>query len=440
MSVLRYAGITLPYPLSTSFSQEAVGDPQGDTDWHLVTYDIQVLTIINFDYAALLAPDLAPAATNNAADLMKVVYTRLMQRRQELSYTFNGVELIPQPQEGNDGIADAANGPKPVRCTYSRLNNVTFLVNYQIRASYWVNPNVTVAAPAGGNPGSVTLVNKPGNLVLSNRWSEEVELDQCDFSRRTREGTLVIRSDNVNGAIADQVRSTMAVVSVPRGFLRESSRYRVSPDGLSLQYRTVDVEKHKQPPTPAFKADGEYTETTTKMGALRFHECWIRLEGSKNTPQDQLVLAAVSTVNKKLRSRGAPIVAPIPPGTTLAVVDYSNLTVGMFDNWVRYHVRAMNMADANRLFGMASLGTGAGMGALLAPARMGDTGVALTQLVTTPNSNPEYTPAYQDRGTARLVLQAAAYYDPSLTGTTLQRNFGQLSTGFEPGQAGKDLE
>src|SRR5690606_15107838 len=115
---------------------------------------------------------------------------------------------------------------------------------------------------------------------------EIIEIDDRNYSRRTREGKYRIRSDNFQGQIADQFRRDLAVVSIPNGFLRKSAKYTQTPDGLGLEYHIVDEEVYKPPPAPAFKAQGSYTEEVTRGGVNRYCEVNVRLEGDKITDQE----------------------------------------------------------------------------------------------------------------------------------------------------------
>ncbi len=138
MSLLSYNGVFLPYSTATQFDQRALRD-ESDTDWYLTEFNIKAQCVVNKNYLGLLAPDLAPGGvpvTDNAAAIMAAIRTRLMQHRRRLSFTFNGVELIPQPQQGVPGTVDAQNGPKPQSCQIVQLTNVTFLIVYHIIARY----------------------------------------------------------------------------------------------------------------------------------------------------------------------------------------------------------------------------------------------------------------------------------------------------------------
>ncbi len=397
MSVVTYNGVTLPYSLTTQFRQEALYDDQGGTDWYLTKYDIMVQSIINVNYLQLIAPDLVQVGapvTSNAAEIMSIIWTRLMRPRRAFTFTFNGRDIIPEAQNDQAGTVDAKNGPIPQSCSFHNLTNDTFLITYHIVANYWQK----TAVVAGASP---MVQNRRGNSVLYNRWSESIELDGNNYTRRTREGKYVIRSDNNEGFMADQIRSNLAVLSVPAGFLRESSTYTISPDGLGIQYRIIDREIFKMPPSPAFKASGKYSESCGKAGAQRFAEVNVHLEGSKTTPQHELVYRALGIGIIKLGAVGsAPGARPTAANNyNGGIVLGAKLDVDMYENIVDFHIKCMFGQPKQRVTGIMGFTRQEIM--VITPYSQNDQGT------------PIAPPVYRDRGTAGLVLLAAAYWDPN---------------------------
>ncbi|MDO8671338.1 MAG: hypothetical protein Q7O66_07890 [Dehalococcoidia bacterium] len=415
MSAISYNGIFLPYAYTTQFRQESKYD-ESDTDWFCTKFDIQVEAIVNADYLPLLLPSLV-GKTDNAAVIMRAVYQSLMQPRRTLSVQMNGVELIPQATAagGNKGTVDAQNGPRPQFCSITQLNTTNFLILWHVIAHYWENNLVTPAANQ-----DLIVTNRVGNNTLYNRWSESIEIDNCNYSTRIREGKFVIRSDNNEGKIADQVRTQMAAVGLPPGFLRKSSKYTVDPSGLSLMYRVEDQEVFKLPPFPAYEAIGEYIESSTMCDAMRYGEVHVKLKGSKTVDQAQLVDTAVSVCSTKLKLAGGPLVGP---ADKRGIIQFTTLSVGMYENWVDCRIKVLFPASKIQFRGLE--------------------GIRET-ITTTPYSDPGAggpapQPLYPIGGTASFLLQAAAYYDPSLVATRVADG-AQLSAGIEVGRAGVDQE
>lgn len=381
------------------------------TDFYLSRFIIECQCVINSNYLPLLAPSLVNAAgvaiTTNPADIQNIIYQKLMTPRSTLSLTMNGVNLIPTSLGG--GTPDAKSGPQPQRCVFTALTNTSFILTWSCIAHYWVN-NTQAAAT------SATVTNTPGNKVLYNRWSEVQEIDNCNRSTYTRSGKFVIRSDNPEGKIVDEMRNQMAVVGVRPSFLRKSSRYAVDKSGLALEYIVVDHEVFKKPPSPAFEANGEYTESVGRMAPYRLCTATVRLKGSNQTDQMSLVETAVKVVAAKLRLRGGQFVA-LAGGDEkagIATLESARLMIKMYDNEVEFTAQAMIGAGATETI-------------------LGTFNAFSTANTVTPYHEENYQPDYKSRGSANILLHAAAYYDPSLAGTGVNDD-GFLTTGKEPGE------
>lgn len=410
MSLVAYNGITLPFPFTTSFAQEAVYE-SSSTDWYLNRFIIQVQCVLNSNFVAELLPALmvnnAPISSN-PADIKNAIYTKLMTPRQSLSFKVNGVEMIPGAIVSGKTV-DAQNGPQPQRCILNQLTNKSFILTWSCIANYWINNS------AGLNAASPVVTNAVGGTILYNRWEEIQDIDNRQFTTLTRTGRAVIRSDNADGVTVDQVRSAMIPTQPPAGFLRRSSRYVVDKSGLGIDYAVVDVEVFKKPPAPAYEATGAYHEKAAGvMGAMRHGQVNIRLRGAKDTPQHILIERAVTLASAKLHVRGHAL-----GKKGFDIITDAQLNVNLFDNEIEFFMTAM-MGSTQELIG------GNAIAAFKNP-------VALTY---TPLSDefPDYVPDYgNSHGTANVFLQAAAYYDPNLTNTIVRDTTRQLNVGKQPG-------
>lgn len=359
-------------------------------------FDITVGCVINTAYASVILPT---GTFTDAADIMRQIRYTLMQPRKTLSVKFNGTELIPA-KAGVPGTVDAANGPQPKSCTCTMLTNTTFLMTYRIMASYW-------------QAGTDSANNPAGSPVLYNRWTESVSINDCNYTTRSRRGKYIIRSDNSTGSTADELRTQFAVVGVPPGFLRTKSEYTVDPSGLGLEYSIEDKEQFKMPPSPAFKASGYYMENTTKFNARRYGTVQVTLEGSKTTSQTTLVNAAVLIATRKLSTRIAGLAAGL--GAVTNFIESASVNMDLYENKVTCNIKCYLSPTNKRIANAVS-----------AFYDMDD---------TTPGSDPAYTPPYLDRGSAGILLEAAAYYDPNLAANGLNPA-GQMNAGKVPGEAG----
>lgn len=436
MSAVSYNGVYLPYCFISKVGQNAAYD-DSDTDRIGTDFDVQVQATLNWNYLSILSPTLwngGTPLTTNPANAMNAIRNMLLVPRKQLSVKFAGVELIPQIT-GNTGTVDAANGPKPRSCDIIQMTDTTFLLSYHIQARYVENPTVN------GQTGKTT--HAQGGDVLSNRWSESVDIDECGYSTRTRTGKFIIRSDNQSRFIADQCRAQMAVLSIPSGFTRQSSRYTVDPSGLAIEYSITDREEFKMPPEPAFKASGTYTETIGRGAAIKTVECKVSLKGSRDTSQKKLVETAIGICASKVdlntpmppKRKGVTIFGGLPPKSDkqqkfTRILEEARCEIGLYENTVDCYLRIMAPISNNRIQALS---------------------FANMDTVTPGSDGKVYTPNYKLRGSASILLQAAAYYDPTLdvaigAGTTTSsinplREIGPGKTqlpGTEPGQGGAE--
>lgn len=399
MSAFSYNGISVPFAAHVDFSQEAAYD-QSNTDRTCVKFDITVQGILTPSLATVAGMN--PALAGNAPQMMEYIRARLLEPRQTLRVTFDGQNLLPQEITGTD----AANGPHPQACKILRLTTTTFLISFRI---------VTHLVEYGDG-------DTQGGPVVSNRWEETQSIDGCNYISRTRRGSYTIRSDNLSKAQADELRSAMCILAIPVNFEREHAEYSISRDGLTLSFAITDKQIYLQPPYPAFKADGDYDETSTKLGTARAAQCWVRLEGDPFTDKALLMRTAVEVCGNQL------LVASNKGGAVnnIARIDSCEVKHALYRNVVECRMRAIvnpwwrtNQPQA-RLGGVAGIDFN-----MLTKAPLG----------SEPGSRP---PLYRDRGSMGgnitpvanfnpLVL-AAQYYDAQV-GAKLNKQTGQLTAG-----------
>lgn len=396
MSVFIYNDITIPYALISNFSQEAVYD-ESDTNKLYTKFDITVQGVLNADYASTIGGGAAAAMTG--AQLMNQIRARLLTPRKTLQITFGGTNIIPTAQANT--TVDSKNGPHPQAVSITQLQTNTFLVQFRI-VTHWTE---TASGPDGAGATG-------GGTVISNRWTETQSIDFANFSTRTRTGKIIIRSDNPNGSVPDNVRESMAVVGVPIGFLRESSSYTVSTDGLQLDYSVTDKEVFYMPPAPAFRARGKYIETTARNGAMRYGTVSLTLWGDKATKQSALLQTAIQVAASHILQRG-------PEGggqNKITKIESSCLEVDMYENVVRVEMRVLMAANGKQQFNK-------------------NAGFIANRATQAPRGSTNSTPVpnYQARGTTNMLIQAAAYYDPAV-GAKFNQVKGQLVPGNQPGE------
>lgn len=444
---MSYNGLTFPCNQTTKFDCQSEYDPAGKTDWMLTTYSISALCLINVNHIAVIVANMSAGAEKtfllsctSAPAILRAMKNIFMQPRKQLNFIVNGVDQIPARLQGNSGTVDARNGPIPKSFNYTFVTADTILLNISIEANYWENQ-----AFVGSN-----VVNIPSSPVLYNRWEEVIRIDDLDLSTRTRAGSYAIRSDNSDGKIADQFRNDFAILAIPPGFLRTKREYKVSPDGLTLNYIIEDTEQQKMPPIllepptlgffggiipsyktgAAFRANVTYRETAGKGTPVRFGQCSVSLSGGKTTSPTSLAYTAVGiAVNRVILATNFK-----PGGPNVYIVLGTDFSHDLYNNTIRFSISVQYRQGRERTGGIAGFNSKL----VIDPIPTTDTG----------------TPPYADRGSAGLILQAAAYFDPDILGNTVSKpvanttpilisniNPGtQMSRGKVPGQAGKDGE
>lgn len=472
MSVFSYNGVIFPYAFTTKFDQEAVYDDVGKTDWCYMKVDMIVRTVVDVAYLPIIAPDLLNTTTSPAT-IMTLIRQRLLRPRRHISLTMDGIELLPKHRLAPDGLpvilgtVDAKNGPQPQSCSITQLTDRSFLLDYHVIAHYFERDN-----PDSSGSGGLNTNRQTGNAVLYNRWTDSIDIDSLNFSSRTREGKFVIRSDAEAAITVDQLRRQMAHLAIPRGFVRDSSHYSVSPDGLGLSYRITDREVYRVPPSSAatsdasnsgvpgqsfalgsFKADGDYAETVPMGGCYKIHEVRVSLMGTNVSPvskdiyQGYLFTKAHSICLMKLNANGVPL------NSRRGVILNAYARFKMYDCAVECFYRVQSMGDPKtgninlkfRRNKLLDFSTSAQKSHVPYPVDTGSPSVLIDgtgidgQNMGTIKSSPTTDPpkAYLYGSTvANMLLQAAAYYDPALRNTLLDSRRMQLSTGLMPGQAG----
>lgn len=442
MSIVTYHGITLPYPLHSSFEMETVYDESG-TDRVYTKIACTVQCIINKAYFSQISSAIDPAFGADIAQAMRWIRYQLLQPRKDFSVKVGNEELLPSKQSKNAGAnrtVDAKNGPLPQSCIINKLSDNTFLMTYSIIAHY---------GEAYSNvEGAINGTGKDGNPIINCRWSETQEIDQEGYSRRIREGTMVLRSDNVEGQTIDIFRESFAVVGIPFGFVRKSSKYTVDRSGLGLSFYLEDQEVYVMPPFPAYTASGWYTESTTRMNANRFGECQVELRGSKTSDKTLLLYVAFLVVLRKLQGviegrvpqiiettatfptafrrglnqlTGKPNIGRITQRAVPKPVIMESMTVrsALYENSVSVNARF-------------SLGPGQSVGTI----ELGDPiPICSVPAGSEADASPPVMSTYGNPD-VDLVLKAAAYFDLALQ-QKLNQELGQLLPGSIPGQPGE---
>lgn len=312
-TVLRYGDIYITNCLTKEFDQEPVYDDSGtDLLYHKFTISVVgyvhgssvVIGNTNEDGSeknvgpAILNAGSIPVPRSGAAINETAVRAALNHPRQafrlatgvESDSLLGGETLLEcypasnnDPADANDAnLIDVNNGPQPrgLRITNISNNNV-FRVEYRIEIC-------KLECATNGSNGN-------GTGVLSNRWSLVEDVDDNFYTTRTIQGRLRIATSRVN---ALDFRAYV-VPKLHRGFRRQSMRFEVSANGLTLDYTIIDRETAFTPPYPATSWAMRHTETTGN-GMVSTGEVHVRLGGARDTEKQALISVAAAIIDSKL--------------------------------------------------------------------------------------------------------------------------------------------
>lgn len=401
MSVLKYNGITVPLILSHDWSMSAVWD-DSDTDILYHKYRLKCQGVLS----APLATTYGRPGNEVPQTSMVNIRAALLHPRHTLSFKVNNIELIPALPTALPGT-DSRGGPHPRSCVIKQLNEGAFLIDYEIEGDY-IEPVFVQGGAAPSGPTDFTTYTG----ILSHRWRETSTIDELFYTHKTRQGKIVIAgNDNVN---LDALRESLVTTSIDPGFRRINSRYTVADDGLSMAYEIEDVETFREPPAPSVKAEGEYIETSPSLGRpFKTIDLRIKLSGCKTSDQGDMIRVAFLIARQRLFN--AAKVATLPA--------QSVLRASIYENEIELRISAKAQPEKAR-FGLAEAA------AIIAVANGRKPGVMagdLGRFADPPNGSGPGTlpPDPGTRGTANVLLHAAAYSDPFLQ-TTLDRNTNQL--------------
>jgi hypothetical protein len=404
MSILQYNGIQL-----------------GPDGWHTIAFD-QVAEYDEWDSGIECVKYTISgrcAMEANAPNTLTQIRRALLTERMKLSFTVGGQQLIPQStfnaidainQDDEVAVArlanrpkqqyliDARGGPKPRYCKIVDVSGSTFLIDYCIDSWWCEDPALTESGD-----------------VLSHRWRESVDIDVDFFTTKTRVGKLVVSPHIYTkpiGPSLDGLREDLVACAITPGFARTKSHYDIDETGTVLRYSFEEVEQYRMPPVPATRAEGFYDITTQKLnGPGRFVTCSVKLYGpkKKEATQNKLVAVAMGIISKKSKQAGAffPIKCQVRENlyqNNVEVVMYGRLNPPQ---------NAPNVLDLETsLVGIGVPPLGSEFG--------------------TPPPDPG------SRGTANLLLHAAAWHDNTLfqklnNDNALQIPGGLPPVGFVPG-------
>lgn len=313
MSILRYGDIDLGLVRSVELDQKPVYEDSGtDVRYFLTTLSAEtIFTVLDkgLGLPNILAGERSPAA------IMARMGHMLMIPRQPLFYAPAGGVLIDLP----DGL-DSDNGPKP-----QGLPIITPITDRTFRVRW----KVAVALPC-------PEVTQP---YATNRWESNHTVDKKGYSTFTTTGSITVRSDMRTNP--DQLRG-LAVPPLPNDFHREYD-FRLSKDGLELNYQIRDEQEYLLPPDGCVDADEESAVVNSNGGAWEA-DVRVTLEGRKTMPRKALCEMATLMAMQRIRAFG-----PIRDRFGHPIMTGAEFRQKGFENRVSVHLRA-RLTQNHRVF------------------------------------------------------------------------------------------
>lgn len=356
---LYYGPITLTNCLTREFSQEAVYDDSG-TDIVCHKFTISVVgfvhglttvatgTLVKPSGPSALRSYAIPDTSHGAAINHKNIRAALMHPRQYFKlevgasrdHTGDGEVLLDCFPSSNNADEsknsashiDVRNGPHPLDCKITHVaDNNVFRVEYRIEI-------YALECKTDG-----TNDNQTG--VLSNRWSLVEDVDANFYTTRTISGRLKVATSRVNPL---DFRAYV-VPKLRKGFRRESMRFEVSADALTLDYTITDKEIAYSAPFPATSWSLRHTESVdTKM--LAHAEIAVRLAGPRDVHKKILIATCAAIIEAKIYGTADPaqIVKPQHLIEQLSIVDIYGDNENAVEAYCRIrHTGGKKNADSN---------------------------------------------------------------------------------------------
>jgi len=244
------------------------------------------------------------------------------------------VNMSPPPvSDGQVAInlqdIDVRNGP---RCTSFVVTQVTANEVFAVEATFEickVECQIDSSVP----------YNTYG--VLSNRWSTFDVIDANNQTTRTYNGTVVFASANIN---AQLLRWIVAPPLQPL-FRREHMDFKVTPDGLKLQYTITDREVATSAPWPARKM--EISQTEHCDSALVAHSSMeVNLEGDSRVNKKRLIEIAFYIISNKIFGCSPSAIDPATNTYIIEAIEFTDYTGSVN----RITARAMVRRQSNNMW------------------------------------------------------------------------------------------
>lgn len=290
-----YNGASVQYCQTLEFKMEQELDPSGvDALWN--KYTIRVRGFVSASQNQF-------GTQSTTAIELNTLKNQLETPRRPMSYSVGATTLVSQTD-----VPDAKLGPFPLPATVYQATSGVFMVEAGCVVRQYTCDANTV---------------QPGGIV-SLRWGQTETFDENWNSQIITQGKLIVRSDLRQNA--DIYRNRTLPIGGPLpNYRRLSSKYVLSPDGLTLDFEYVDAEQDRMPPFPATRVQGTFTVSVDK-GTLRKGNCELTLEGPRGISRGTLLCRAMNMAFSKFLQEGVAkwkdkAGNPVPPVYSWSMVE-----------------------------------------------------------------------------------------------------------------------
>lgn len=271
----RYGNAFLQLARTVELSLSQKKDPT-NTDTMMTRYELRMKGFLATS-EGLFPGSGETAITATTLNRLKAI---LETPRLPMEYRIADVTILSVPA----GQIDAALGPDPLPCRITEVTTGTFMVECGCIVHVIDCQNTCAGAR---------------DPVVSLRWTQTESFDQNWYSRLVTDGRLIVRSDLLQSA--DNFRY-LATPPLLADYIRTTSKYTLSHNGLELAFHYEDQEVDRLPPFPATKATGTYAVQVQRPGFKRLGSVDITLEGQKGTSRKTLMIRACQMAYSKLQA------------------------------------------------------------------------------------------------------------------------------------------
>lgn len=279
-TTLVYNGVQIVNCETVSFTQRPERDPSG-TD---IIYWLHTIRVRGWVHLQDTTYHGITQGQANLADNQKAIRRRLLQEREDLTYSIGANTLLrAEPHPGGPGLTntyDVHNGPKPQSCSIIKVvaDKVLFL-EFEIQAA------VLDCESIGNETG-----------VLNNRWSVADAIDTNFFTTRTLRGQLRLGTTKLN----PHAFRHLVIPPLQRGYRRKSIEVNTDPSGLVLDYVVTDEQLWAMPPGKATKWQGVHAEQINQtLESYSYFQ--VSLEGDAETSKAELLQTAAQLAQGRTR-------------------------------------------------------------------------------------------------------------------------------------------